>query len=141
MNPTRNPLAQFEHMNTGLSLPGGDTLLSHLHKHMSRATKTLDTFGALRGMFSPNVQQKLRKEAGTLKHYGSSFLATCGNGHTDTDVLKNKELQGFPGGPVIKNSHSNTGDLSSIPGWGTKIPHAGGPPSPCTTITEAHVPH
>ena len=104
------------------------------------ATKALNAFGVLRGTFSPNVQQKPRKEAGTLKHYGSSFLATCSDGHTDTDVLKN-ELQGFPGGPVVKTPHSNAGALGSLPGWGTKIPHVGGgPPSPGTTITEAHVP-
>ena len=104
---------------------------------MFRATKALNAFGVLRGTFSPNGQQKPRKEAGTLKHYGSSFLATCSNGHTD--VLES-ELQGFPGGPVVKTPHSNAGALGFLPGWGTKIPHAGGPPSPCTTITEAHVP-
>ena len=32
----------------------------------------------------------------------------------------------FPGGPVVKNLPSNTGDVGSIPGWGTKIPHATG---------------
>ena len=61
---------------------------------MFQTTKALSAFGVLRGTFSPNGQQKPRKETGTLKHYGSSFLATCSNGHTDTDVLKN-ELQGF----------------------------------------------
>ena len=30
----------------------------------------------------------------------------------------------FPGGPVVKNLPSNAGDESSIPSWGTKIPHA-----------------
>ena len=32
----------------------------------------------------------------------------------------------FPGGPVVKNLPSNTGDEVSIPGRGTKIPHAVG---------------
>ena len=32
----------------------------------------------------------------------------------------------FPGGPVVKNPHSNAGDAGSIPGRGTKIPHAVG---------------
>ena len=31
---------------------------------------------------------------------------------------------GFPGGPVVKNPPHNAGDISSIPDWGTKIPHA-----------------
>ena len=30
----------------------------------------------------------------------------------------------FPGGPVVKTPPSNAGGLGSIPGWGTKIPHA-----------------
>ena len=30
----------------------------------------------------------------------------------------------FPGGPVVKNLSSNAGDVSLIPGWGTKMPHA-----------------
>ena len=34
---------------------------------------------------------------------------------------------GFPGGPVVKISSSNAGDVGSIPGWGTKIPHASWP--------------
>ena len=29
----------------------------------------------------------------------------------------------FPGGPVVKNLPCNAGNVGSIPGWGTKIPH------------------
>ena len=29
-----------------------------------------------------------------------------------------------PGGPVVKNSPSNAGDGGSVPGQGTKTPHA-----------------
>ena len=32
----------------------------------------------------------------------------------------------FPGGPVVKNPPYNAGDVGSIPGQGTKIPHAAG---------------
>ena len=32
-------------------------------------------------------------------------------------------LGDFLGGPVVKNLPCNSGDVSSIPGWGTKIPH------------------
>ena len=42
----------------------------------------------------------------------------------------------FPGGPVVKNPPSNAGDAGSIPGWGTKIPHAVGQLSPRATTTE-----
>ena len=37
---------------------------------------------------------------------------------------------------MTKNPPSNAGDMGSIPGWGTKIPHAMGQLSPCTTTTE-----
>ena len=39
----------------------------------------------------------------------------------------NKSFRDFPGGPVVKTSPSNAGGAGSIPGWGTKIPHALGP--------------
>ena len=32
----------------------------------------------------------------------------------------------FPGGPVVKNPPANAGHAGSIPGRGTKIPHAKG---------------
>ena len=32
----------------------------------------------------------------------------------------------FASGPVVKNPPSNGGDAGSIPGWGTKLPHAKG---------------
>ena len=36
----------------------------------------------------------------------------------------------FPGGRAVKNLPSNAGDVGSIPGRGTKIPHAAGQLSP-----------
>ena len=47
-----------------------------------------------------------------------------------------KEARDFPGGPVVKDPPSSAGDVGSIPGQGTKIPHALGQLSPCTTTTE-----
>ena len=41
---------------------------------------------------------------------------------------------------MVKNPPSNAGDMGSIPGQGTKIPHAMGQLSPHTATTEAHVP-
>ena len=43
----------------------------------------------------------------------------------------------FPGGLVVQNLPSNAGDAGSIPGQGTKIPHAAGQLSPHTTAREA----
>ena len=37
---------------------------------------------------------------------------------------------------MVKNPPSSAGDAGSIPGQGTKIPHAVGPLSPCTTTIE-----
>ena len=31
----------------------------------------------------------------------------------------------FPGGPVVRTRHFHCRGWGSIPGWGTKIPHAG----------------
>ena len=42
----------------------------------------------------------------------------------------------FPGGPVVKNPPSNAGDVGSIPGRGTKSPHAPEQLSPHATSTE-----
>ena len=30
----------------------------------------------------------------------------------------------YPGGSVVKNLPANAGDIGSVPGWRTKIPHA-----------------
>ena len=42
----------------------------------------------------------------------------------------------FPGGSVVKNSPCKAGDMGSIPGWGTKIPHATGQLSLCVATIE-----
>ena len=42
----------------------------------------------------------------------------------------------FPGGPVVKNSPSIAGDMSSISGWGTEIRHAAGQLGLCIATTE-----
>ena len=52
-----------------------------------------------------------------------------------TQSLKGKGWD-LPGGPVVKNPPSNAGDVGSIPGRGTKIPHAVGQLSPCAATTE-----
>ena len=41
------------------------------------------------------------------------------------------------GGPVVRNLPCNSRDASSIPCWGTKIPHAMGQLSPCITAKES----
>ena len=58
-------------------------------------------------------------------------------------LSKNRNLQknthrDFPGGPVVKNPPSNAGDVGSIPGRGTKIPHAVGQLNPCALEPTCH---
>ena len=42
----------------------------------------------------------------------------------------------FPGGPMLENLYCNTGEVDSIPGPGTKIPHATRQLSPLATTRE-----
>ena len=46
----------------------------------------------------------------------------------------------FSGGPVVRNLPCNAGDMGLTLGWGTKIPHATEPLSPCTTTAEQRAP-
>ena len=42
---------------------------------------------------------------------------------------------------MVKNLPSGAGDVGSIPGWGTKIPHALGHLSPSATTREVYTPN
>lgn len=42
--------------------------------------------------------------------------------HSYVDIKP--EAGGFPGGPVMESLSCNVGNVGSIPGWGTKTPHA-----------------
>ena len=48
-------------------------------------------------------------------------------------------LEGFPGGPVVKNPPADAGEEDSTPGPGTKTPHAWAA-KPITTTTESQAP-
>ena len=54
--------------------------------------------------------------------------------HIDTKV---KSVVGFPDGPVVKALPLTIRDAGSIPGRGTKIPHAAGQLSPYATTRES----
>ena len=58
------------------------------------------------------------------------------NVHNST--IKNR-TRDFPGGPMVKNPPSNAGDAGSIPGQGTKIPHAMGQLNPHAATREKPV--
>ena len=62
---------------------------------------------------------------------------TLGPEHVQsTGAPVDKGDKGFPGGPVVKNLLCNAGDVGSITGLATKIPHAKGRLSPYTTTTK-----
>ena len=46
------------------------------------------------------------------------------------------ELQGFPGGPVVRNPAANARDTDVFDPWSWKIPHVEGQLSPCATAIE-----
>ena len=55
---------------------------------------------------------------------------------TMTEYLKKDKGRDFSGGLVVKNLSSNAGDMDSILGGRTKIPHAEGQLNPCAVTTE-----
>ena len=60
------------------------------------------------------------------------FTILCKNLQTANKGQCKIVVLGLPWCPVVKNPPSNTGDVGSIPGLGTKIPHATGQLSPLT---------
>ena len=56
-----------------------------------------------------------------LSHLGLSRLHVSGSNDPENCQTRHRY---FPGGPVVKNLPCNTGDAGSIPGRGSKIPHA-----------------
>ena len=54
--------------------------------------------------------------------------------------ISNRTCRNSAGGPVVKNLPSNAGVMVSVPGQGTKIPHAMGQGSPSPPIREGHAP-
>ena len=48
-----------------------------------------------------------------------------------------KHFRNFPGGSVVKNPPAKAGDMDSIPGPGTKIPHVSEQLNLCTTTAKA----
>ena len=73
------------------------------------------------------------------------WLQSSGEKWQENQRNKDKNGEDFPGGPVVTNLPSSAGNVGSIPGQGTKTPHAMGQISPDTAITEptcsgAHTP-
>ena len=54
----------------------------------------------------------------------------------DAELHQGKCVRGIPRGPEGENLPCNAGNADSIPGPGTKIPHASGQLSPCATTRQ-----
>ena len=64
-------------------------------------------------------------------------LTNPGRGLAWKKIIYNRGyFRDLPGGPGVKNLTANAGDMGSIPGLGTKIPHAERQLSPCAPTTE-----
>ena len=85
-----------------------------------------------------NRKSLFNKQGETAGHiFGGKYTLTLTLPYAKINSKQIKaKRRGFPGGPVVKNPPSNAGDAGSIPGWGTKIPHAAGQLSLCATTTE-----
>ena len=73
------------------------------------------------------------------RHKPQSYLTLLGQQNAFQDGKHNSKQRSdgtFPGGPVVKNPPSKAEDTGSIPGLGTKIPHAMGQVNTHTTTRE-----
>ena len=61
--------------------------------------------------------------AGHLTHKGSCSPVWEAN-HFRAKWINHSGPRDFPGGPVVKTSLSNAGGAGSVPGGGTRVPHA-----------------
>ena len=84
------------------------------------------------------TRQKMSTMTTSIQHY-----SRCSSQGSQARKRKKKHLdqkgrsRDFPGSPVVKDLPSNAGDLGSIPGLGTRIPHTTGQPSSRATTREA----
>ena len=79
-------------------------------------------FSSAQGTFS-RTDHVLGHKTSLSKFKKIEIISSIFSNHT-TMRLEINYKRDFPGGPVVKNLPSNAGDAGSIPGQGTKIPHA-----------------
>ena len=80
--------------------------------------------------------------AGALRRVSLLVSQDCHNKVTQSWWLKKTKIWDFPGGPVVKNPPSNSGDMKdSILGWESKISCATGQRSPHFATREKSMHH
>ena len=89
---------------------------------MSRRSK--ETFLQRRHTDGQKAHEKMlnitNHQRNVNQNYNEVSPHTSQNGHHHQKV----QIGDFPGSPVVKNLHFHCGGTGSIPGWGTKNPHA-----------------
>ena len=53
------------------------------------------------------------------------------------NVIRSCKNRDFPGGPVLQPPPCSQGNMGSMPGWGTKVPHTAEQLSPHTATVES----
>ena len=112
----------------------------HLWEPRRSQTQAQHNFSHHPGSHLPEswVLKRQKRESGRPPHWagpyelgeahGNRHLRACFRPlslwYQSSLLIKNSDNRAFPGGPVVTNPPANAGDAGSIPGQGTKIPHA-----------------
>ena len=105
------------------SQPRDWTQVSHVAGGFFTSWATREAQGTRVGSLSLLQQIFLSQESNWgLLHFRQILYQLSYQGSPYCD--KSCTLGGFPGSPVVKTLPSYAGGACSIPGWGTKIPHA-----------------
>ncbi|XP_019799388.1 protein FAM210B, mitochondrial isoform X1 [Tursiops truncatus] len=123
-------------LGTGLDAPLLHAARGNCHGRQDTSKITVTTGGNI-----SSTEEKKQSKSQQLKKIFQEYGAVGVSLHIGISLISLGMFymvvsRDFPGGPVVKNSPYSAGVASSIPGWGTKIPHAEGQLSPCATTTE-----
>ena len=82
------------------------------------------------------IPSPFRNDSEYIRSHTVSFPRMRTYAYVKDLLITQKTFRNFPCCSVVKNRPSNAGNVGSIPGRGTKIPHALGQLSSCTTTRE-----
>ncbi|XP_066869657.1 protein FAM210B, mitochondrial isoform X2 [Kogia breviceps] len=123
-------------LGPGLDVPLLRAARGNCHGRQDTSKITVTTGGSV-----SSTEEKKQSKSQQLKKIFQEYGAVGVSLHIGISLISlgmfyTVVSRDFPGDPVVKNSPYSAGDAGSIPGQETKIPHAKGQLSPCTTTTE-----